>query len=299
MTLKIGMIGLDTSHVSTFAKILSNANGPHHVPGGRIVAGYPGASPDFALSTDRVEGFTKELRDDFGALIVDSAQAVADAADLVFITAVDGHTHLSWFEQVAPAGKPVFIDKPFTASVTDAQAILKLADRHNVTVMSCSSLRYGPGFTQMLADDSGGTVVGCDVCGPMQLEDALPGFFWYGCHSIEMLVAAMGVGYESVRVTTTDDCDLLVAKFPGGRIATMRGMRSGHASFQATIHRSESIQHVDPRAGDRSPDAEMLAAILASLPNGRSAVPREQMLEVVKIMEAGNAARGTDKTVAV
>ena len=79
MTLAVGMIGLDTSHVPAFTKLLNDESDPHHVPGAKVVVAYPGASPDFALSADRVDGFTNELRNDFGVQIVDSPEAVADA----------------------------------------------------------------------------------------------------------------------------------------------------------------------------------------------------------------------------
>ena len=61
--LRIGMIGLDTSHVIGFTKLLNNPESEHHVPGGRVVVAYPGGSSDFELSWSRVEGFTTQLRD--------------------------------------------------------------------------------------------------------------------------------------------------------------------------------------------------------------------------------------------
>ena len=61
-TLNIGMIGLDTSHAAAFTKLLNDTSAPFHVPGGRIVAAYPGGSPDFELSWSRLERL--ELPDD-------------------------------------------------------------------------------------------------------------------------------------------------------------------------------------------------------------------------------------------
>jgi hypothetical protein len=36
--LKLGIIGLDTSHVTAFTKILNDSSDPKHVPGGKVVA---------------------------------------------------------------------------------------------------------------------------------------------------------------------------------------------------------------------------------------------------------------------
>ena len=42
---RLGMIGLDTSHVIRFAELLNDPTRPDHVPGARIVAAYKAAAP--------------------------------------------------------------------------------------------------------------------------------------------------------------------------------------------------------------------------------------------------------------
>ena len=83
--LRIGMIGLDTSHVGAFARLLMDANATDYVGGGRVVAAFSGGSPDFDLSIDRVDEITKSLAQDHGVAIVDSPEAVAEQVDLVVI----------------------------------------------------------------------------------------------------------------------------------------------------------------------------------------------------------------------
>jgi hypothetical protein len=61
--LKIDFVGLDTSHLSVFARMLNDPADGNYCAGGRVVAGYPGASDDFAASRDRVRRFSKELQD--------------------------------------------------------------------------------------------------------------------------------------------------------------------------------------------------------------------------------------------
>src|SRR4051812_3894646 len=125
--LKIGLIGLDTSHVPAFCKCFNKPGDAEHVPGGRVVAGFPGGSKDFEMSSGRVEKFTAQVRDEFGVQIMDSPQTVAEAVDLVFITAVDGRTHLDYVRKTIAARKPTFLDKPFATSSADAKEMFKLA----------------------------------------------------------------------------------------------------------------------------------------------------------------------------
>ena len=61
--IKIGLVGLDTSHSPAFAMLLNNPQEKGHVPGCQVVKAYPGGSELFGNSINRVEGFTKQFRD--------------------------------------------------------------------------------------------------------------------------------------------------------------------------------------------------------------------------------------------
>ena len=294
--LKIGLVGLDTSHVVAFSQIVNDPEHPHHIAGARIAAGFPGASDDFALSRDRVDDFTRQLRDDFQLEILGSPEEVAEQVDLLFISSVDGRAHRSFYERTAPHGKPTFIDKPFAVSSADAEAMVALAGREGLPLMSCSSLRFSEPFQEALQDDAQGELVGVDAFGPMAIEPTQPGWFWYGCHAVEMVVAAMGPGCRRVQGFRNDAFDALTAEWSDGRVATIRGMRRGHSSFGVTLHRDQGARFVDAYAG-RPPYADLLEAILSSLPEGRSAVPAAEMLQAVRLMEAGNTSRETGRVV--
>ena len=210
---RIGMIGLDTSHVEAFTKLLNDPNDPHHIPGGQVVAGYPGGSADFELSVSRVEGFTQKLRDEFNVKILESPEAVAECCDLVFIETIDGRKHKDIFQQIVKYDKPTFIDKPFTTNLQDAKEILELAHKSGVPVMSCSSSRYADNLQAALAgNEELGSIVGCDIFGPMEVMPPLPGLYWYGIHTVEVLVAVMGVGCRQVQVTKNQNNDMLVCE---------------------------------------------------------------------------------------
>ena len=53
--LKIGMVGLDTSHVIAFTRVLNDEADKNHVAGARIIAAVKDSSPDVELSYTRVE----------------------------------------------------------------------------------------------------------------------------------------------------------------------------------------------------------------------------------------------------
>src|SRR5437879_10931965 len=85
--LRAGMIGLDTSHVPAFAKLFNNPKATGDVAGIRIVAGYPGGT-DIPASSDRVKGFTEQLRG-MGIEIVETIPQILKKVDWVFLDSVE------------------------------------------------------------------------------------------------------------------------------------------------------------------------------------------------------------------
>ncbi len=296
--LKLGMIGLDTSHAIAFAELLNDPANEYHVPGGRIVAAYPGTpSMDFEMSCGRLEKFTNELHSRFGVRLEQSPEAVAATCDAVFLESVDGRVHLDLFQKIAPFGKPVFIDKPVAVSFKDARSIVDSAIRYNVPVMSCSSLRYAEALYRQLEVTDKGEIIGADFFGPMPLQPTQPGLFWYGIHTVEMLYAALGKGCVQVSAAVNEEHEVIVGVWADGRIGTIRGNRRGNASFGGTIHREKGSGFVDVGAYPKPYYASMLERIMDMFRTGRPPIEMTETLEIVCFIEAANESRMTGKSV--
>ena len=69
LPLKVGLIGLDTSHVIAFTGLLNDKDNPSHVPGATVTAAYRGGSVDIPASINRVRGFTTTLTEKYGVRI--------------------------------------------------------------------------------------------------------------------------------------------------------------------------------------------------------------------------------------
>ena len=295
---KIGLIGLDTSHAPEFTRLLNDEKGKDHVPGGKVVAAFPGGSPDMDISRNRVEGFTKTLRETYAVEMKDSPEKVAEAVDLVMILSVDGRVHREQFERTAKFRKPTFVDKPFAVTVADAEAMLRTARAEKVPLMSCSSVRYSDNVVEALGGKRE-NVSGCDAHGPLSETPTQPGLFFYGVHTVDLVVSVLGHGCREVRAAHYDACDVVTLAWPGGRIATARLMKEPHGRFGITLHRKAGAQFIDASAAKRAAYASMLEAILRSLPNGHSDVPEDEMLDTIKICAAANRSRETGEAVKV
>jgi predicted dehydrogenase len=220
--IRLGLIGLDTSHVTAFTETLNNPSAKLHVPGARVVAAFKGGSPDIPSSINRVEEYTKTLREKHGVKICDTIQEVCEQVDAVLIEAVDGRPHLEQARLVLAAKKPLYIDKPVAGTLRDALEIYRLAEAAGVPVFSSSSLRFAKN-TQAVRGGSIGKVQKAETTSPAHLDSHHPDLFWYGVHGCESLFTVMGTGCETVERRTTADGKIEVTgHWQGGRTGTFR-----------------------------------------------------------------------------
>jgi predicted dehydrogenase len=296
-SLNIGIIGLDTSHVTAFTRLLNDSNTEYHVPGGKIISAFPGGSADFELSISRVEGFTNELHNNFSVSIVDSPEAVAERCDALLIESVDGRVHLEQFARVAVFGKPVFIDKPLALNSRDAEKIIELSMQYNIPLMSCSACRFAEGLTQTLSDKMNGYIIGAECFGPMHLQPTQPGLFWYGIHTVDMLYAIMGKGCVEVISTTTTEHDVIAGIWKDGRIGTIRGNRKGNNKFGAVIHREQSSEFVDISSHPKPYYASMLEGTMKMFKTHQSPIDIQETREVIRFIEAANESLSTGERI--
>ena len=88
--MKLGIIGLDSSHAVQFSRILNGEREPFHIGGHPVTAAYPGPeSQDFDMSRDRMENFTREVAGDWGVKLYSSIAEVMKNSDAVFLEQVD------------------------------------------------------------------------------------------------------------------------------------------------------------------------------------------------------------------
>lgn len=281
---RLGMIGLDTSHVVAFTRLI---NDPQSTYGCKVVAGFPGGSPDVEASAGRVEQFTTQLRDRYGVEIVESIEELCTKVDGVLLESVDGRPHLRQVRPVIAAGLPVFIDKPMAGSLADVIEIFRLAKAAGVPCWSSSSLRYALGIQAMKAEGKTGPILGCDVYSPCALEEHHPDLYWYGVHGVEILYTLMGTGCQSVSRVHTEGWDVVVGRWKDGRIATFRGIRQGKGGYGATVYGRDAIVVLDQYAGYKP----LVDEVVTFFKTGQVPVPPEETIELFAFMTAADESK--------
>lgn len=281
--IRLGIVDFDTSHVVAFTQRLNHVDVSEDqwVDGAKIVVGCPGES---LLSPERIPEFTAQMQS-YGVPLVDKPEEMIGQIDAVLIESVDGNAH---YERTVPfleAGLPVFVDKPFTCSLKEAEALAALARSKGVPIFTSSSLRYGLEVVELPQKKSEvGEILGVEVCSPAPTEPRNPGLFHYGIHGVETLYTLMGSGCEAVWSVSNDDADVVTGLWKDGRIGTLRGIRKGQPGYGYTAYCENAIVRTSINAGYIY--RELLKRIVEMFRTGKPPIDITESLEIVAFIEA-------------
>ncbi|MEW4452956.1 Gfo/Idh/MocA family oxidoreductase [Bremerella sp. JC817] len=280
--IRIGLIGLDSSHAVAFSKTINANNGPASLAKAKVVAAFPGGSPDLSTSTDRIEGFTKQI-EQMGIEIVPSIDALLKKVDAVIINSVDGRVHLQQAMPVLEAGIPVFIDKPLTASLEETKQLIALSKKTGTPFFSASTLRY----CQEVIDINKDEVVGCVAYSPSKTDPTHPDLFWYGIHGVETLFTVMGPGCQTVQRTKVEGVEVVTGVWADGRVGTFRGIRDGSYGYGVVVFGKKDIQLTKIKAKYDL----LVVEIVKFFETKQPPIAPEQTLEIIAFMTAADQSR--------
>jgi predicted dehydrogenase len=281
--LKLGIIGLDTSHATAFTKILNDPDSPKHVKGAKVVGAFKGGSPDIPTSWDRVDRYTKTLVEDYGIKLYPNIEELCKKVDAILLLSVDGRPHLKQAQPVIKAGLPMFIDKPVAGSLKDTVAIFDLAKKHKVPMFTSSSLRFAKS-TLAVREGSIGKVTHCETHSPSPLEPHHPDLFWYGIHGVESLFTVMGSECVSVERGNTEDGKIKVeGKWTGKRTGVFREGKGYGGKAIGTKGVSD--------VGKFDGYAPMVQEILTFFKTGKPPVTPEESIAIYAFMEAADESK--------
>ncbi|MCX7871871.1 MAG: Gfo/Idh/MocA family oxidoreductase [Verrucomicrobiae bacterium] len=284
--IKIGIVGLDTSHVIAFTQLLNDTNNPKHIPGARVVCAFKGGSSEIEASTTRIENFTKQMREKFDITIVSTIDELCKQVDVVMIESVDGRKHLEQTIPVFAHKKPMFIDKPLAGSLRDALEIWRLSKKHSVPVFSSSAYRFYESLMEVKTNDFGEirTVISW---GPAALEPHHPDLFWYGIHPTEALFTVLGRGCVAVSRIATKNSDIVSAEWTNSRTATLIGLRESTTGHRVIVLGSKGIAE-QKGSGDYAP---LVREIVKFFQTGKPPVSLEETVEIIAFMESADESK--------
>ena len=285
-TLRIGIIGLDTSHCEAFTKVINDPNSGPEFAGFRVTAAYPYGSREIESSASRIPKITEDIKK-YNVKITDSIDELLKETDVILLETNDGRLHKDQALQVIKAGKKLFIDKPITASLQDAVLIFKAAKKNNVPVFSSSSLRFAPAVQDIANGKTAGKVLGADTFSPCTIEKTHPDLFWYGIHGVEMLYTIFGRNCSQVVRSYQAESDVVTGIWKDGRIGTFRGTRNGVYDLGGMVYGERGNIHFSGNGGYEP----LLVEIIRFFKTGISPVDPQDTLEICAFMEAADESK--------
>jgi hypothetical protein len=286
---RIGMIGLDTSHVVAFTKAI-NEGGKPEFKGFKVVAAYPTkGSADMSSSIDRLAGFTERISN-MGVEIVNSIDELLEKVDVVLLESVDGRRHLDEALPVLKVGKRMFIDKPVSNSLAGAIAIFEASKKYNVPVFSSSSSRFAPANVEIAnGKESVGKVLGANTYGPAGEAVGHLDMAFYGIHGIEALFTLMGTGCKEVVRFNTPLVNVVTGTWDDGRVGIFNATpKGGKAVFGGTVFGEKGVEEKVQILAGYDP---LLVEIIKYFRTGIVPVSNEETLELFAFMEAADESK--------
>lgn len=284
---RIGIIGLDTSHSTAFTELI-NGGKESWAEGFKIVAAYPYGSRTIESSYKRIPDYIEKVKA-HGVKIVDSIDELLKEVDCVLLETNDGNPHLEQAIKVFRAGKPCFIDKPLGATLADAIAIYAMADKYGATFFSSSALRFTPA-NQQLRRGEAGEIIGADCYSPHSPEPTHPDFGFYGIHGVETLYTILGTGCNTVSRISTEQGDVVTGAWKDGRIGTFRAIVKGPHIYGGTAYTTKQAIAAGGYVGYKP----LLQEILNYFRTGKVPVSKEETIEIFAFMKASNMSKERD-----
>jgi len=278
--IKVALIGLDTSHSVEFPKRMQapDCTAEEKVSGLKAVSCLRFDTP--FQSKEGLDARQKTL-EAWGVKVTCSFEEAVAGCDAVMLEINDPSFHIGYFKKAVELGKRVFVDKPLADSSANAYEMRALAKAKGVEVMSCSPLRYAGGIDEAIAKVPAPDHA--SFFGPLGKAPAGSSIVWYGVHTVEMMVKAMGLGAKAVRTIRNGDGVVLLVEFSDGRRGTAELVDGAYAYGGTLRKKGEASAFV----ASHSFYPALLKSVESFFRTGQTDASLDVACEVTAIIHAG------------
>jgi len=172
------------------------------------------------------------LCEEFGLEKCASEDELIAKSDAVVVTYRKGSEHYLPVMKAILAGKPVFNDKPFAASVQEAQEICALARELNVPLTGGSSLKGLPELPAIKETIVPGSLVTISFSADPASE--YDGYWFYGIHAAELCVLLCGGDFTQVQAFENRGVVVSHVNYPDRLCVLVTAPQSGELKLSAT-----------------------------------------------------------------
>ncbi len=279
-TIRVAIIGLDSSHTIEFVKRMQ---APECPPEQKVQHLQAVSCLRFTTPFQSESGLNarQQQLEAWGVKVTTDFTEAVTGCDALLLAINDPAYHLEYFSRCVDLGKNVFLDKPLADTLANGRKISALINAWNLKTFSASALRFVPQLEtacQIIPSPSCTTVYG-----PLGLAPTGSSIIWYGVHTFEMLQRAMGRGAQRVFVRQDDAGLIAIISYAGGR----RGIVELNQNVWIYGGCLRSTEQAAPFVVDTD---RMYSDLLEKITNFFQGVPApvamEDTLEIMAMLEA-------------
>jgi predicted dehydrogenase len=274
--MRIGLVGVDSSHADDFLRHFNSEGRHHDIAVTAFWGGDEGRTAELLLLAPGVEA-------------ADSIDMLIAKVDAVIVGDRHGDLHLPHALPAIAAGKPVFVDKPFTCTVSDAMALIDAAHRVGTSLLSASALRWHSETVMLKARiaylDGPFAISGYGTWHP---ESEYGGAIFYAIHTLELMQELVGTQWSDLRAEAGDHPTV---RYEAGRASVTLRLQPpdprGSSAFGVSVKSAQlSCETPMPLLHDyMAPVTDRIASMLRT----RQGMDRETLLAPIQLMAEINS----------
>lgn len=190
--MKIGIIGAQSKHVELFGQLFNQ----HKLFEGTSITGIWGGD----ASQDRIEECMQTVAIDTA---YESAEELIEHSDGIIVALRDGSLHSKYAIACLNQKKPVFVDKPFTIQISDAQSIIKASHINTTPFIGGSTLCFLPPIPELREKASAASEIHISYFADP--DSPFGGWPFYGSHLTDLCATICGTAATEVTAERIDN----------------------------------------------------------------------------------------------
>ncbi|MBI2422161.1 MAG: Gfo/Idh/MocA family oxidoreductase [Candidatus Hydrogenedentes bacterium] len=275
---RLGIVGSDNSHAEAFASLANLESGKDglRVPGLRVTH----------ICGDDPAITGQKAKDCQIANIVEKHTDMIGQVDGILNVRRHGGRHLEDALPFLEAGVPVFIDKPLACSVQDAETLINAAQKSGVGFTSFSTLPFESTYQAFLAEvkEKAGAIAAGSVSGPCELNSEYGGIYFYGIHSVDLLLETFGLACESVSAAEKNGHVHATCLFKNGPLVSLQLMHDTAGGWHVNVFGEKA--HLQHKAVVKTHYFDGLTIIKETLTTGKWPRTPEALLRPIQVLDA-------------
>lgn len=191
---KTAILGCENSHADIFLDLIKND------------AEFSEITVLGVFSEDRQAA--EALNEKYGVAVMQNYAELAGQLDGVIVTARHGDKHLEYVKPYIESGVSVFMDKPITISIDEAEEMMANFKKYGNKFTGGSCLKHNVAVKKLKQDaqsGKGGKTIGGLLRAPVMMNSPFGGFYFYAQHLVESICEIFGSFPKSVKAFKRED----------------------------------------------------------------------------------------------